>query len=360
MSDAATTGTATEHTARKPAPRRPERTEEPLGGAESGQLFERFFGARRRILLAVSGGADSTAMLVLAAEWADKRGRPLLHVATVDHGLRVEVEEEIEAVARLSADFELPHARLTVKMPARPSRIEETARRLRYAALIEHARAIGAEALATAHTLDDQAETVLMRIAAGTGPAGLAAMRPEAERDGLVHLRPFLGVAKGRLIASLDQRVRRWAEDAMNADPRYVRARLRTGRALLEREGLTSERLGVLAHRMGRVNEALNHAVDAAAAAHLTKGRKGWAIAPGAAALPDEIKLRLLRRAIEAAGDGHIRLDRLERLADRIVSKPSGASTLGGACVAWSESGEILTSAAPPRRGLGAKRKSGL
>jgi tRNA(Ile)-lysidine synthase len=325
-----------------------------IGGVESGRLFERAFPRQERIVLAVSGGADSTALLVLAAEWAQAKGAPSLFVATVDHGLRPEAAEEVEAVARLSESYGLSHVRLEAPLPGRSSRIEETARRLRYAALSAYAKEIGADALATAHTLDDQAETVLMRLAAGSGPSGLAAIRQEVVRDGVVTIRPFLGVPKLRLIETLRARKLGWAEDAMNADLSFARPRLRASREALAREGLTPERLAVFAFRMLRVNVALDQAVDAAFEAHVAAEGPALRIAPGAAGLSDEIKLRLLRNVIEKVGDSRARLDRLERLADRIVTKPSGVATLAEARIEWTVDGAIVVSPAPPRRARGA------
>lgn len=329
---------------------------EPLGVAECAALFERFLAPRASILLAVSGGADSTALLVLAAEWAHKRDRPTLLVATVDHGLRPEAAEEIATVARIADDFDLPHAGLSAPLVGRATRIEEKARDARYAALLAHAREVGAEAIATAHTLDDQAETVLMRLAAGSGPAGLAAMRPETGREGVILLRPFLHIPKARLVASLAERTARWADDDMNRDPAFARARLRAGRAALEREGLTAERLAALAFRMARVEGAVESAVDAAFAAHVSRSGAALTIAPEAAALPDEIKLRVLGRVVAAAGGGRVRLERLERLADRIVTRPSGAATLAGARVAWSADGRVVAAPEPPRTAHGVRR----
>ncbi|HEY0291475.1 MAG TPA: tRNA lysidine(34) synthetase TilS [Hansschlegelia sp.] len=324
--------------------------------AEAAALFGAFV-PPRHLLLAVSGGADSTALLVLAAEWASEGGARL-SVATVDHALRAEADIEIAEVAALSARFGLPHARLPAPV-ASASRIEERARDLRYAALADHARAIGADAIATAHTLDDQAETVLMRLAAGSGPSGLAGMRTETFRDGVRHVRPLLGVAKRRLVATLEARGIAWFGDAMNVDGRFARARLRAARDALAREGLTAARLGVLAGRMARADAALETATDDAARLLLGHDAAGWTIAPGAVALPDEIRLRLLGRALTLAGGGRIRLERLERLARRIAREPEGAATLAGARVAWAH-GAATVRPAPPRRGGGAKRSAGL
>ncbi|MFD1704433.1 tRNA lysidine(34) synthetase TilS [Methylopila henanensis] len=321
-----------------------------LTPSECDALFDLRFAGVGHVVLAVSGGADSVAMLVLAAEWRERRKEgPELSVATVAHALRPEADGEVAAVARLCAERGLPHARLAGAIPPGAG-VEARARDTRYAALLAHASEVGADAIATAHTRDDQAETVLMRLGAGSGPAGLAAMRPRAERGWIAHLRPLLESPKARLVASLQERRIGWAEDAMNADPAYLRARLRGARDVLEREGLTAARLGALAARMARVEDALEAAVDAAAAEHFVREEDGARLGPGWAGLADEIRLRLLARAIAAAGDGPIRLDRLERLFARIAAEPRGAATLAGAKAAWDSRG-VRTTPAPPRRG---------
>lgn len=320
----------------------------PIGGAEAAGLLSRVCGGFDPLLLAVSGGGDSTALLVLVAEWAEGAGGPKLFVASVDHGLRAEAGEEIAAVAALCASLDLPVARLAAPV-ARATRIEEAAREARYAALATHAKTVGAEAIVLAHTLDDQAETVLMRLAAGSGPAGLKAMAETSRRDGITLVRPFLSIPKARLAACLKQRRLAFASDKMNADPRFARARLRSARGVLAREGLTAERLATLAFRMARAEAALEQATDAALQTHVEGAANGRALGPGAAALPDEVKLRLLGRVVAAVGGGRLRLERLERLADRIVTRPSGAATLGGAKIVWSPDGRIVVTPAPPR-----------
>ncbi|HVI27743.1 tRNA lysidine(34) synthetase TilS [Hansschlegelia sp.] len=331
----------------------PETSQRPIEAAEADALFSAAFGGVSHLVLAVSGGADSMALLCLAAEWARRAPAPALSVATVHHGLRPEAEQEVALVAARAGAFGLPHARLDAPLADGASRVEETARDLRYAALASHARAIGADAIATAHTLDDQAETVLLRLAAGSGPRGLAGMRSAIRREGLGHLRPLLGVAKSRLVASLRLRNVAWAEDAMNADPRFARARLRRSRAALEREGLTAERLATFAARMARAEAALESAADAAERAHLERSGASWRIAPAVAALPAEIRLRLLERALAAGEGGRVRLDRLERLAARIASEPTGVATLAGRRIVWAADGEIAGAPAPPRRWRG-------
>ena len=333
---------------------------DPIGGVESVQLFERVFAGRKSTLLAISGGADSTALLVLVGEWAQTGRAPKIAVATVDHGLRAEAKEEAAAVKALAERFGLPFTLLDAKGEPRDTKIEETARVLRYGALLAHAKSIRADSIATAHTLDDQAETVLMRLSKGSGPMGLAAMRHAVRRESIELLRPLLSVPKARLVATLNARRIGWAEDAMNHDPRFARARLRAAREALESEGLTAERLGTLAFRMARVNAAIEAAIDDAQKAHVTRQGDQSVIAATSAKLPDEIKLRLLGRLIGKIGGVRVKLDKLERLADRIVTQQNGAATLADARIAWGQDGVIAISPAPPRKAkTDTKTKSG-
>src|SRR5207244_9360514 len=134
---------------------------------------------------------------------------------------------EAQAVGALARRLGLAHEILVWDDEKPTTGIEAAAREARYRLLAALARRRRAAAIATAHTLDDQAETVLMRLAAGSGPAGLAAMRPVEARDGLKVLRPFLGIRKQRLVATLARDGIAWSEVPMNADPRFARPRLR-------------------------------------------------------------------------------------------------------------------------------------
>ncbi len=214
------------------------------------------------LALAVSGGPDSIALLHFAASCAAAaRLRdapfPRLTVATVDHGLRsgsrIEAERVVAAAARLGLDALL----LTWEGEKPASRLQEEARRHRYALLVDGARRLGASHLATAHTLDDQAETLLFRMARGSGLAGLAGMKRITRREGLHHVRPFLGIAKARLVAAC--RANGWAyvDDPSNQDPRFARTRWRALLPALATEGLDAERFGVLARRLAEADEVI-------------------------------------------------------------------------------------------------------
>jgi tRNA(Ile)-lysidine synthase len=313
-----------------------------------------------RVILAVSGGADSTALMVLAQRWRRRRARgPDLVVATIDHGLRPGSRAEAKAVGVLARRLGLSHEILRWRGAKPKTGIEAAARTARYRLLAELAQRLGAEAIATAHTLDDQAETVLMRLAAGSGPAGLAGMRPRDVRDGIVLLRPLLGVRKARLVATLARAGIRWADDPMNADPAFVRARLRDAGAALAREGLTPERLGRLAQRMARHEDAVAAAVRSMRSRVADPQRPGRLDGRALTAASEEVALRLLaeevvRAAAPCAGQKPLRLQRLEalwqELGTAIAAGRATRRTLAQAVITVERDGTVLIDPAPPRR----------
>ena len=335
---------------------------EPLDAGICDRLFERLRDARR-VLLAVSGGPDSIALLHLAASWSLRTGGPPLAVATVDHGLRPQARAEAEHVGAAAADLGLDHAILDWVGPKPATRLQERARAARYALLSAHARDVTATHLVTAHTLDDQAETILMRMARGSGISGLAGMRPRTMLGTIVHARPFLGIRKARLVATCRAEGWRFVEDGSNRDPRFARTRWRAVVAWLEEEGLGPERLGVLSGRVARAEAALEAAAQAAQAAACLEEVAGRVVYDGGRllALPAEIFLRVLARAIAALGNTGearrpLRLERLERLcADLQAALATGQPirrTFAGALV-WTRSDGTLTlmREAPRRRG---------
>ncbi|MDI4656195.1 tRNA lysidine(34) synthetase TilS [Xanthobacter autotrophicus] len=311
------------------------------------------------ILIAISGGPDSTALLHLAARWrAGRAAGPGLIAATVDHGLRAEATREAEAVAAFAARLGVPH-RILVWRGAKPAHgIQEAAREARYRLLAEAAQQAGATAIALAHTRDDQAETVLFRLARGSGLTGLCGMRGDAARHGLALLRPFLDVPKARLVATLEAAGLAFVRDPSNGDPSFARPRLRAMAQALAGEGLDARRLAVLARRVARADQALEAATDAAEAAARLPGaqeRPDTISLDAFAALPDEIALRLLGRAIHRVGtEGPVELAKLEALfealkvAGRTPSAPF-RRTLAGALVSL-RGAALHVAAAPPRR----------
>lgn len=332
----------------------------PVSPVEAGELF---LGLTQEsvLLVAVSGGPDSVALLGLLADWARLPGRPRLHAATVDHGLRPEASAEAAAVAALCARLGVAHATLRWE-GEKPSRgIQAAARHARYALLAGEAKRLGGAVLVTAHTLDDQAETMLMRLAHGSGPSGLVGMRGRTVKDGVALVRPLLGIAKARLVATARARSLPFVSDPSNADLRFERVRWREIMPVLAEEGLTAERFGRMAERMARLEAAASQRAQAVfAAVGLPREAGEDRVRLDFSALmaePDEIVLRVVGQALEAvmaSGDRYGRLERLEDCVEalRAAAKTGSAirRTLSGCMVMLGVDGVLALEREPPRR----------
>lgn len=210
----------------------------------------------RQLAVAVSGGGDSMALLVLAAEWAAARSVSLTAL-TVDHGMRPAAPAEAAQVAAWCGAVGVAHHTLRVTVPAPTSNVQLWARTQRYELLTGWARTTAGTELLLGHTLDDQAETFLLRLARGSGVDGLAAMAAVAERDGVRLLRPLLTVSRERLRATLRARGQEWIEDPSNSDWRFQRTRARQALTALAPLGLDVRRLAKTANTMARARDAL-------------------------------------------------------------------------------------------------------
>ncbi|MFN5719314.1 MAG: tRNA lysidine(34) synthetase TilS, partial [Bradyrhizobium sp.] len=151
----------------------------------------------------------------------------------------------------------LPHQTLRWSGPKPGAGVPAAARAARYRLLAQAARKYGATHILTAHTRDDQAETLLMRMLRGSGVAGLSAMARETERDGIRLIRPLLDISKAQLIATLQKARIGFADDPTNRDPSFTRPRLRALMPLLAEEGGDARNLARLAARIARANAAL-------------------------------------------------------------------------------------------------------
>jgi len=314
------------------------------------------------LILAVSGGPDSTALMVLAARWRQSlKAAPKLIAVTVDHGLRKDSKREAENVARLARKLGIAHRTLRWRGVKPATGLQKAARAARYRLLSRAARAAGAVHVLTAHTLDDQAETVLIRMSRGSGLTGLAAMSRFALLPGDAQIwlvRPLLDIPKARLVATLRAAKIPFAEDPSNRDPRFTRARLRSLMPELAREGLDARRLALLARRLKRADRAIEAATDRAeeeVATHPAGAATNRFEASGFAQLPAEIGLRLLGRAVTKAGDeGPVELSKLEALQSALESAQKAGNirfrrSLAGALVTLA-GGQIVVERAPPRR----------
>jgi tRNA(Ile)-lysidine synthase len=194
--------------------------------------------------------------------------------------------------------------------------VQKAARAARYRLLAAAAQEASAGHVLTAHSLDDQAETVLMRLAHGSGLSGLAGMTRTSALDRIVLVRPFLDIPKARLVATLEAAGVPFLDDPSNRDPRFLRTRLRQLMPGLAAEGLDAARFACFGRRIARAEAALDQAAVDAMARLMHRTESAIVLdRAGFAALSEELRLRLLRRAIAQMGDeGPIELARLEAL----------------------------------------------
>ena len=248
-----------------------------------------------RLVVAVSGGADSVALLHALHELAPSR-RLALVVAHLDHGLRPDSGDDASFVAALAAALELPFrlARADVAAEARRTGggIEEAGREARLRVLADVAGAEAAHGVALAHTRDDQAETVLLRLARGTGSAGLAGMLPRREN---LYVRPLLELGRDEVLAYLAARQATWREDPSNRDLAFARNRVRH-RVLPELRELNPRAAEAIA-RAARITGEEDAFLDALAARELVRLSLGPGAldAQGLRALPRALARRVVR-----------------------------------------------------------------
>jgi tRNA(Ile)-lysidine synthase len=363
----------------------PDDDNSPISARAAKQLFAGLKSAPA-LVLAVSGGPDSVALMWLAARWQRGLARgPLLTVVTVDHGLRPEAAREAREVKRLATGLGLTHRTLRWRGAKPKTGLPAAAREARYSLLAEAARKVGASHVLTAHTRDDQAETLLMRLLRGSGLAGLSAMARLTERDGIVLARPLLDVPKSQLIATLKRAGIAFADDPTNRDTAFTRPRLRALLPQLAAEGGDSRSLARLATRLSRANAAVEVLVDGAERFLRLRDRGDAPQAGGRsfeaqtvfeaqtffeakafALLPEEVRLRLLLRAVNAFGhEGPAELGKVETLLaalDQAMNQPTIAGprapangrailkqTLAGALISLA-GGRIHITPAPARR----------
>jgi tRNA(Ile)-lysidine synthase len=276
--------------------------------------------------VAVSGGGDSTALLHLARDWAVRHGVTLA-AATVDHGLRLEAKAEAEAVAAACAGLGVPHSVLTWTGWDGQGNLQAAARAARRALLTGWAEVQGLAAVLLGHTADDQAETVLMRLARGSGVDGLSGM---AEASG-PFLRPLLSVPRETLRDWLRQRGIGWAEDPSNDDPRFDRVRARRALAVLAGLGLTRDRLVDTAGHMARAQVSLWRQAAAFAATDVRTEAGDLILTPAAFDLSrSDSEGRILSAAIRWIGGAAYR-PRHDALTEAAAAVLRGeARTLGG------------------------------
>lgn len=277
-----------------------------------------------RVLVAVSGGPDSAALLHVLGRLAPELGLGLL-AASVDHGLRPDSGRDLDAAATLAERLEVPFEALRVEVDTDPASLQAAARRARYAALRAHALDRGASRVAVGHTLDDQAETVLFRLLRGASVAGLAAIQPRRD-DGVI--RPLLDCRRADVRAHVARFELPCVADPSNEDPRFTRARVR--HELVPR--LEAEDPALVEHLAALADEARQIAawIDDEAAALLSGGSLASLPREPLARAPSPLRRAALGRWLARLRDARPKgahVDALEAL------RPGGEVLLGGGWV---------------------------
>jgi len=301
------------------------------------------------VLVGVSGGADSVAMLLALHDLGRSGLAVALTVAHLHHGLRETTADEDQAfVENLAKRLGLPCTvdRADVRAEAERDRlsIEEAARNARRRFLVGAARRADARKVALGHTADDRAETVLFNILRGTGLEGLATLRPRAilaPENGIEIIRPLVDLSRADVLAFLEARGQAWREDETNADPAFARNRLRHEVLPLLREAANpkaEEALLRLADQASDAAAVLADALDAAwrgivreAGGETSRDREGAVPSPGAVVIDADdfallrpwIQGAILRRAVQRLGGGlkHMSAERTRAAVDALLSK---------------------------------------
>jgi tRNA(Ile)-lysidine synthase len=313
--------------------------------------------AGERVIVAVSGGPDSMALLHVLWELRGRLGLTL-EVAAVDHGLRADAAREVQLVRERAEALGLPFSAVSVDVTAerrrrRGASLQDAARDARLRALGELARAHGADRVALGHQADDQAETVLYRIIRGTGVAGLAGI--PHRRD--VFVRPLLDVTRAQILRYLQRRSIPFVEDPSNADPRFARARIRHRilPALAQENPRVAEALRALAaaarNGRGAPADARTMALSRRAAATVARlaSRGGTASIDVAGRRRVEVsygRIRVQERGQERANDGAAR-QAAPKPAPIVIDRPG--------TYPWSDAGAIEVRELAVRR---SKKKS--
>ena len=305
--------------------------------ADLDPIFDVQFGKHDHVVLAVSGGSDSIALMYLAISWRRRKGitgtrLPNFSVVTIDHGLRPESAAEAVTVSDVAAALGLPHTTLVWRDPKPKTGVQAAARAARRELLSAHLSHNNWRAVAMAHTIDDQAETLLMRLARGSGIDGLGAMRAVSKLAvGQSIVRPLLGTRKRMLMDYLVADGIGWIEDPTNQSRGFERVRTRDLiRAAADHEiGLETEALARSATRLARASDALASLTvrawaERGSSAHFNRFgyatlRLNWLLEH-----PEEIRLRLLAGLLNVIGgqEAKVSLGKLETLTSALYLEP--------------------------------------
>jgi len=288
------------------------------------------------LAVGVSGGPDSMALMLLLVAWRARLGEnsPEIHVLSVDHGLREEAKDEVEMVAGICRQYGLPHKAFSWAGAKSEGNIPAKARKARYDLMTEWCARRQISHLLVAHSLDDQAETVLLRLARGSGVDGLSAMAVSRKWNTTTIYRPLLGVKRSALVQLVKSVPVAFVDDASNHDLKYDRVRLRRAMEILEPLGITSQGLAETAARLAQARAALDASCVQALGQAVAVYDAGYCIVypRQLKPYPYEIKRRVLGRLLCAvAGCSYAPPhSSLDNLLDWLWAQTRTNRTLGG------------------------------
>lgn len=283
----------------------------------------------------------------LARDWAVNHHPDMrISVLTVDHGLRPDAAPEARRVGEWAQALGLSHHVLVWEGQKPETGLQAKAREARYNLLVAWCRSHDAGVLLTGHTLDDQAETVLMRLDRSLGPGSLAGIAAQGSFDGFQLFRPLLAARREALRDYLTGLGQDWIEDPSNDDRRFERVRVRQALSGLLRHGVTPERLAALAQSSSRTNLLLERLASQWLARWLTEEEAGICHVPAGPfiTLPEQLQQNILAHIIRHYGGGQFRPEaaELRRLA-RWVEQGPVRCTLGGALLGRRKQGFWVT-----------------
>ena len=292
-------------------------------------------GKYQHVAVGVSGGVDSLALCLLAQTWGQQNGIKITAL-TVDHGLRKESAREAAQVKSWLTRRGIPHVTLMLNEPFPRYGIQAFARKWRFQLLGDWCRINLADVVMLAHTIEDQMETICMRILADSGPEGLSGIRRNTVVGGLRILRPLLKISKGRLVATCRALNQDWVVDPSNQDTTYSRVKIRQLMPYIEKTGLESNKMIRLASAM----EKLRNAFDNFSVSFIKnnggilKTGIAWINLSSFEELPNKFKELLLLRLLVIIGGASwpSSKKKINRLIDSLKQEKVTRITLGG-CV---------------------------
>ncbi|MEH6401769.1 MAG: tRNA lysidine(34) synthetase TilS [Sneathiella sp.] len=308
------------------------------------------------VVIAVSGGSDSMALCLLAQKWCEKNSVNLVGL-TVDHGLRVEAAREAQQVCSWLQERGISHYTLKWDGPYPEAGIQQAARDARYKLLSDKCLGLGATHIFLGHQLEDQLETLLLRLSKGSGVQGLAAMNLVSTRGAFTLVRPLLNISRADLRVFLNNSGQVWIDDPSNENPIYTRTKLGD---VLEKltalPGSSMTSVALASQRLQRADRALNAITEEFLSTLVVISPFGYVSFPidFCDKMPEDIGLRFLDRIFTYVRGGSTRpvLMSLENLLTDI-RKNSGfkAATLAGCQLQKFENSWIVCRE-PGRNGL--------